>query len=56
MEVKKTVDRGVRLQIKIFSVSLADNSRHFSCLKRKGANLSSTCLTSLPETRPEDAQ
>lgn len=37
MEVKKTVDRGVRLQIKMFSVSLSDGSR--SCLWAKGVNL-----------------
>lgn len=56
MEVKKTVDRGVRLQIKMFSVSLSDEGCSCSCLLTKGANLICTPFAPLLETCPEDAQ
>lgn len=56
MEVKKTVDRGVRLQIKMFSVSLSDEACPLSCIYTKGVNLICTSFSALSEACPEDAQ
>lgn len=49
MEVKKTVDRGVRSLIKRFSVLQSDES------ETKGVNLNPSCSV-VSEARPENAQ